>query len=200
MPGRLLPIANLALAGLAAFAAAALLRRLRHRAALVVGAALVVLVAADLTVWPLRASAADPDNGAYAALGPGRILELPIVESAFGSPYLYYAMQEPRERPGGYATARPEEQRAFNARWEHLNCGAWLPGDAEVLRRLGIRSMLLHRGLYDFLGQGDVAIRAEQGLIVNGWRPVETDGRITFFVSGPGSVPPTPRLGTDCEP
>jgi hypothetical protein len=200
-PGRLLPIAALALAGLTAFAVAELLRRLASRAGIVLAAVLIVLVAADLTVWPLRATAADPDNAAYAALGPGRTLELPIVESAFGSSYLYYVAQAPRERPGGYATARPEEQRAFDARWEHLNCGAWRPGDTERLRRLGIRSILLHRGLYDFLGEREIAIRAEQGLVVNGWRPVETGGRVTLFVTGPVSEPPTPRLGSgECEP
>jgi hypothetical protein len=200
VPGRLLPIANLALAGLAAFAAAALLNRIRGRAAAGLAAALVVVVAADLTVWPLRATAADPDNGAYAALGPGRILELPIVESAFGSPYLYYAMQEPRERPGGYATARPEEQRAFNERWEHLNCGEWRPGDADGLERLGIRSILLHRGLYEFLGALDEAERAEQGLLAAGWRPVATHGRITLYVLRAGPEAPQASSGEGgCE-
>jgi hypothetical protein len=196
-PGRLLPIAALALAGLAAFAVAELLRRWRGRAGLALAGALVVLVAADLTVWPLRATAADPDNSAYQALGLGRILELPIVESAFGSPYLYYVRQEPRERPGGYATARPKEQRAFNARWEHLNCGAWRPGDTERLERLGIRSILLHRGLYDFLGEPAEAVSAEQGLLASGWRPTATGGRITLFVPGEVPDPQLPPLAPD---
>ncbi len=192
VPGRLMPIADLALAGLAAFAVAAILRQFRARAALAVAAALVVLVAADLTVWPLRATAADPDNAAHASLGSGRVLELPIVESVFGSPYLHYSMQEPRERPGGYASARPKEQAAFNARWRRLNCGVWRPDDPAALEQLGIGSILLHRGLYDFLGEPRAARLAEAGLVGAGWRPVETDGRITLFVPGetPGTVSP----------
>jgi hypothetical protein len=198
-PGRLLPIAALALAALAAFATAAILRRWRGGAGLALAGALVVLVAADLSVWPLRATAADPDNAAYAALGPGRILELPIVESAFGSSYLHYVTQEPRERPGGYATARPKEQRAFSVRWGRLNCGEWRSGDAVGLERLGIRSILLHRGLYEFLGEPDEAARAEQGLLGNGWRPGQTDGRITLFrlEARPSETPPPGP--NDCE-
>lgn len=196
VPGRLMPIADLALAGLAAFAVAALLRRVRARATL--AAALVVLVAADLTVWPVRATAADSDNAAYTALPPGRILELPIVESVFGSAYLYYAMQEPRERPGGYASARPEEQAAFNARWRRLNCGEWAPEDSAELAELGVTSILLHRGLYDFLGEPDAARLAEAGLIGAGWRPVRTDGRITLFTRDAAAGPVRPVNPADC--
>jgi hypothetical protein len=200
VPGRLMPIADLAVAGLAAFAVAALLRRFQARAYVAAGAVLLVLVAADLTVWPLRATSADPANAAYAPLGPGRILELPITESVFGSPYLYYVMQEPRERPGGYATARPKEQAAFNARWRRLNCGVWRSRDESELTDLGVRSILLHRGVFEFLGRGDADL-AERGLLAGGWSPVETGGRITLFArSEPkGSVEPPPGT-TACTP
>jgi hypothetical protein len=201
VPGRLLPIADLALAGLTAVAAAAILHRLLARAAVAAAVALVVLVAADLTVWPLSPTAADPENGAYAALPAGRILELPITESVFGSPYLYYVMQEPRERPGGYASARPKEQAAFNARWKRLNCGDWRTGDDDELARLGIRSILLHRGLYDFRRESLGAQFAVTGLDKNGWRPVAIDGRITLFVRGENPGPPlrAPSQGV-CNP
>jgi hypothetical protein len=199
VPGRLMPIANLALAALAAFAVAELLGRLRARSAIALSVALVVLVAADLTVWPLRATAADPDNGAYAALGPGRILELPITESVYGSPYLYYVMQNPHERPGGYASARPKEQAAFNARWKRLNCGRWRAGDTVELSRLGIRSILLHSGVYEFRGASESARLAEVGLRANGWRPLARDGAITLFVPR-GSVGRAPPSVGVCEP
>ena len=97
-----------------------------------VAAALLALVAADLLVFPLRGSEADPDNAAYAALadsGPGRVLELPIFQRGtgqFGSVYQYYTQQAPRERPTGYALA-PEEVFAFTERFNRLDCGAWLP-------------------------------------------------------------------------
>jgi hypothetical protein len=194
-----MPIANLALAALTAFAVAELLGRVRARSAIALSVALVVLVAADLTVWPLRATAADPDNGAYAALGPGRILELPITESVYGSPYLYYVMQNPHERPGGYASARPKEQAAFNARWKRLNCGRWRAGDTAELSRLGIRSILLHRAVYEFRGASESARLAELGLRANGWRPLTRDGAITLFVPS-GSVGRAPPSVGVCEP
>jgi hypothetical protein len=110
-------------------------------------------VAADLLVFPLRSSEADPDNAAYAALagtGPGRVLELPVFQQGkgqFGSVYQYYTLQAPRERPTGYALA-PEEAFAFTERFNRLECGAWLPGDREELERLGIRFLVWHGGLY----------------------------------------------------
>jgi hypothetical protein len=153
VPGRFLPLANLALAALAAFAVAALVARFDGRRRVAVGAALLALIAADLLVLPLRTSEADPGNAAYAALadaGPGRVLELPILQERkghFGSVYQYYTQQAPRERPTGYALA-PEEVYEFTERYNRLDCGAWLPGDREELARLGIRYLVWHGGLY----------------------------------------------------
>lgn len=159
VPGRLLPIADLALAALAAVAVAFGVERVRRGKRTVVAAALVVLVAADLTVFPLHSSAADPDNESYALLDrspPGRVLELPILERGAGqlaSVYLYYGMQAPRERPVGYAAAPPRGARAFVERFNRLDCGIWLPGDEAELARLGIRYLVVHRGLYRFTGR-----------------------------------------------
>ena len=110
----------------------------------------MALVAADLLVFPLEASVADPDNKAYAALdraGPGRVLELPVFERGtgqFGSVHLYYTLQAPRERPTGYSLA-PRSTFRFTERFNRLDCGAWLPGDREELERLGIRYVVFHR-------------------------------------------------------
>ena len=109
VPGRLMPIACLSLAGLAGAAADRLRRPL-----LVAG--LLVLLAFDLRlgVTRYRPSAADPDNRAYAALreagDEGRLLELPVhlPDRQEGSIYLHYAMQAPRERPAGYSTTAPK--------------------------------------------------------------------------------------------
>jgi len=153
VPGRFLPIANLALAALAAVAVAAVVARFEGRRRLAVGAALLALVAADLLVFPLRSSEADSGNAAYAALGdqgPGRVLELPIFQEGrghFGSVYQYYTQQDPRERPTGYALA-PERVYEFTERYNRLDCGAWLPGDRAELARLGIRYFVWHGGLY----------------------------------------------------
>jgi hypothetical protein len=103
-----MPIACLSLAGLVGAAAE------RIRRPLLVAALLVALVL-DLRLGVTRyePSAADPDNTAYGALaraGPGRLLELPVrlPDRQEGSVYLYYTMQAPRERPGGYSTTAPK--------------------------------------------------------------------------------------------
>ena len=153
VPGRFLPLANLALAALAAVAVAAALARFQGRRRTAVAAAFLALVAADLLVFPLRSSEADPDNAAYAALaasGPGRVLELPIFQQGkgeFGSVYQYYTLQAPRERPTGYALA-PERAFEFTERYNRLECGAWLQEDWAELEELGIRSIVWHGGLY----------------------------------------------------
>jgi len=108
VPGRFMPIACLCLAALVGVAAD---RVRRH--ALVAG--LLVLLALDLRLGVTRyhATAADPDNDAYAALAdasPGRLLELPVQlpDRQEASVYLHYAMQAPRQRPAGYATTAPK--------------------------------------------------------------------------------------------
>ena len=68
------------------------------------------MLALDLRVPVFGAVAADEPNGAYAAIrGPGRLLELPVFrpDVHFGSAYLGYARQSPRERPQGYSTLAP---------------------------------------------------------------------------------------------
>ena len=153
VPGRFLPLANLALAALAAVAVAAVVARHEGRRRVAAGAAFLALVAADLLVLPLGSSDADPGNAAYAALagsGPGRVLELPIFQEGrghFGSVYQYYTQQAPRERPTGYALA-PEEVYEFTERYNRLDCGAWLQDDRAELERLGVRHVVWHGGLY----------------------------------------------------
>ena len=108
VPGRLLPIACLAIAALAALAVGGL----RWRFAPLV-AAIVVATDLSLNVTAVRPTAADEGNRAYAAArnAPGgRLLELPVraPDQQGASVYLYYAMQAPRERPAGYSTVVPK--------------------------------------------------------------------------------------------
>jgi hypothetical protein len=150
---RLVPIADLAIATLLAFAAAYLLTRVAaRRRVLAVGVA-TLLVAGDLIVMPFGATATDPANAAYRALPENersRILELPLYEPGihFGSIYHYYAMETPHERPGGYSTLAPSSTFAFFWQYNRLNCGIVQEGDLAELRRLGIRNLLYHRGAY----------------------------------------------------
>jgi hypothetical protein len=181
VPERLMPIACLAIAGLVAFALAATRWR-------VVALLALPLLLVDLDVDVYRATAADPGNPAYAALGrqpEGRLLELPVIlpQRHFGSPYLYYLTQAPRERPGGYSTVAPREAEDLARRLSRLNCGYWDGGGgAKLLARLGVRYVAVHDGLYaespvvpDCREAGRRALRA------HGFRQVAADGAITLF-------------------
>jgi hypothetical protein len=131
VPSRLLPIACLCLAALTAFAVA----RVPWRYAALLA---IPLVALDLRVDVYRPMGADEGNPVYAELGPGRLLERPVIipELQEGSVYLYYAMQAPRERPLGYSTtAPPEADRVARA----------LRSGRLDLEELGVRSIVRFR-------------------------------------------------------
>jgi hypothetical protein len=137
VPGRLMPIACLAIAALAALAVS----RLRWRAAPL---AALVLVALDLRlgVTAVRPTAADEANDAYAAIREaelGRLLEVPVLapDRQEASVYLYYAMQAPRERPAGYSTVAPKE--AEEVLRELRPCA-----DARHLGELGVRLVAVY--------------------------------------------------------
>ena len=185
VPGRLLPIATLALAALAAVAVAAATGRLAHRRRTVV-ALVALLVAADLLVFPLRNARADPDNAAYAAVAAapeGRILELPVLPRGlghFGSVYLYYALQAPRERPTGYSTLAPDTVHDFTQRYRGLNCGRWREGDAAGLEQLGVTRLVFHSGVFGQAGLPG-AWFAWQGLQRQGLRAEAGRGAVWVF-------------------
>ncbi len=193
VPGRLMPIADLAVAALAAAACARVVAASGRRAG-VVTAALLAVVAADLLVFPLASSSADPENDAYAALRSepeGRLLELPLFEPGihYGSVYDYYQLQAPRERPGGYSTLVPRDAYDFYFLRNRLSCGVWLPGDVETLEAIGIRNVTFHDGMYE---QGRVpgAWFGWQGLLEHGFSPVAHGGRVTLFSRDGGAELP----------
>jgi hypothetical protein len=180
VPERLLPIACLALAGLVAVALAQTRWRLVPLLAL-------PLLLIDLDVDVYRATSADPDNAAYAALSGGpeeRMLELPVIlpQRHFGSPYLYYLAQAPRERPGGYSTVAPREAEDLARRLSRLNCGYWDRGGERLVNRLGIRYVTVHDGLYeDNPIVPDCRRAGRAGVRAHGFSRVAQDGRVTLF-------------------
>ncbi len=182
VPERLMPVACLALAALVAFA----VEKLRWRLApLVVGA----LLLADLHVDVVKASADDPANAAYASLRgalPGRLLELPVFlpDRHYGSVYHRYAMQAPRERPGGYSTLAPPAADALARRLRPLNCGDWGSGREALLRRLEVRHVAFHQGLYagNPLVPRRCANVARRALVRHGFRLLARDGAVTLYV------------------
>jgi hypothetical protein len=147
----------------------------------VVAAVVAVAIALDLRVPVLGAVVADEPSAAYAAIrGEGRLLELPVFgpDVHFGSAYLGYARQSPRERPQGYSTlARPSADRLARE-LRGLSCGR-----GEIPPELGIRFVTVHRALYEqsgFFGAG-CAARAEEMLRASGWRVLARDGPIAAY-------------------
>jgi len=190
VPERLAPVAALALAALAAIALARLFAAFGARRTAVAAAAALLLVGADLSVQPFRATAAAEGNRAYAALPPGgRLLELPLFEPGinFGAVYNYYALQSPRERPGGYSTLAPAPAFDWFFALNRLSCGAWMTGDEDRLRSAGIGPVLFHAGLYE-QSRTAGAWFAWQALQEHGYRPAAGDGGVTLLQ--PGSGPP----------
>jgi hypothetical protein len=143
--------------------------------------AVVVVLALDLRVPVFGAVAADSPSAAYAAMrGPGRLLELPVFrpELHYGSVYLGYARQSPRERPQGYSTLAPRAADRLARELRGLSCGR-----GELPPALGIRYVTVHRGLYaqsGFFG-ASCPDDAEAALRRAGWRLVARDGAIATY-------------------
>jgi hypothetical protein len=181
VPERLLPIACLAISALGAFATDKALVTISHKRWLVATgvATAIVAVAVDLRVQVFGAVAADQPIAAYAAIrGDGRLLELPVFrpDVHFGSAYLGYARQSPRERPQGYSTLAPTTADTWARANRGLSCGRGAVPE-------GVRWVVVHRGLYAqsrFFGSGCPA-RAEAMLRAAGWVLVARDGVLTTW-------------------
>jgi hypothetical protein len=136
VPERIMPVACLALAALAAIAVS----RLRWPGTAVL-VAIVLLV--DLPLRLFEETPADPHDPVYAASRsepPGRMLELPVYEpgNQNASAYLYYLMQAPREHPSGYTTTAPIRADVTLRALQQQPC--------RYLDALGIRYIVAHYG------------------------------------------------------
>ena len=187
VPERLMPIAWLAIAALVAFAVAFMLDRLmrsgsRSRSPIAVGvSALLVVLALDLRVPVFGAVAPDRESAAYAAIrGDGRLFELPVFQPGihFGSVYLAYARQSPRERPQGYSTTAKLASSLLARDLRGLSCGV-----GSLPLELGVRFVTVHRGLYEQSTwfAADCPDRAEAALRRQGWRLLARDGAISSW-------------------
>ena len=181
VPERLLPIACLALAALAAIAVDQLRAPLLAALALV---AVTVDLRAGVSLY--RPAKADTVNAAYTALGSrgsGRLLELPVFipQRQYGSVYLAYSQQAPRQRPGGYSSTAPRSAERVARELVPLNCGAWSPELGRRLRTLGVRYVTLHRGLYRDPAVPNCFGRALRNLTRHGFRRIAHDGPVTLL-------------------
>ncbi len=158
VPERLMPIACLALAALAAFAIDAAAAAARGR-----GASRALALAArrrrrccsptctSAPSRPRRPTARTPPTPPSASAPQGRLLELPVFlpDVHYGSVYLYYDQRVRRQRPAGYSTTAPRTRRRGRARRSQpLGCGDWTTGAGAQLDALGVAAITLHRGLY----------------------------------------------------
>jgi hypothetical protein len=205
VPERLMPIACLAIAALVAFALEGLLAGELFGlwlAVPAVGALAVALVVfgADLHFNALKATAADQGNKAYKALARvkgGRLLELPVFlpDTHYGSTYQYYDTVARRQRPGGYSTTAPRIGDVAARKLRPLNCGDWTSQPGRVLKRMDVRQIAFHVGLFRnnpaVLGPAWFAWR---GLVQHGYRPWAHDGAITMLQRLPGRALPAPPV------
>ena len=125
--------------------------------------------------------AADTPSEAYAAIrGKGRLLELPVFrpDVHYGSVYLGYARQSPRERPQGYSTIAPKRAVGLARELRPLSCGR-----GTVPAGLDIRFVAVHRALYAQSGffAASCLDRAEATLRASGWRLLARDGQIATY-------------------
>ena len=187
VPERLLPIACLAIAALVGHAVALVLNQHKVRdaragwLAAALAGAILALLALDVHVPVFGAVAPDRASRAYEAIrGSGRMLELPVFrpDLHYGSVYLAYARQSPRERPQGYSTTAPPAADRLARELRPLSCGR-----GTIPPRLGIRFVVVHRGLYGqsrFFAPGCPA-RAEDALRRAGWRLLARDGDVSSW-------------------
>ena len=181
VPERLLPISCLALAALVAFALEALLMSRAQAPAFVVVAVAVALLAVDLRVPVFGSVAPDRANAAYAAIrGDGRMFELPVFRPGlhYGSAYLAYARQSPRERPQGYSTTAKMAAEVLARDLRGLSCGRGV-----IPSSLGVRFVVVHRGLYrqSRWFASSCADDAEAALRAHGWTLLARDGAISSW-------------------
>jgi hypothetical protein len=182
VPERFLPISCLAIAALVGLALDVLVRRHPARRPLALGTALVLIVlAVDVRMPVFGAVTPDRANRAYAAMrSAGRLLELPVFrpDIHFGSVYLGYARQVPRERPQGYSTTAPRAADRLARQLRAISCGR-----GTIPPRLGVRFVAVHRGLYRQSGwfAAGCADRAEASLRQQGWRLLGRDGAISTW-------------------
>ena len=199
VPERLLPIACLCIAALFAYAVAQSRRT-------IVAALAVALLLVDLHVH-LYGKSAPGDPAGAAPSASGRLLELPVFDPGvhYGSVYLWYDTTAQRQRLGGYSTTAPKPAKQLADHLQRLNCGDWSDDMAGELRRLGVGSIALHRGLYvnnpAVPGTGWFAAR---GLLAHGWKVQRTAGPVWLFERGgsgiaPKRVEPTRSLPVFCQ-
>jgi hypothetical protein len=185
VPERTLPIACLCLAALVAFAVDAVVRA-RPRVAVAAAALAAAVVVVDLHVSVFRPTFSDSSSEAYLVLrheAPGRLLELPVFLPGddHGSVYLGYILQAPRQRPLGYSTvARPTGDKAARGLWD-MNCGIVGAQQQRLIRKLGVRFVTLHLGLFAQAGQSRFVPSVRSALSAAGFEAIARENEVELW-------------------
>ena len=108
------------------------------------------------------------------------MFELPVFRPGihYGSVYLAYARQSPRERPQGYSTTAKLAAEVLARDLRGVSCGR-----GTIPASLGVRFVVVHRGLYrqSTWFAPSCADRAEAALRSQGWTLLQRDGAISSW-------------------
>ena len=144
VPERMMPIACLALAALAAHAVDYV--RWRH-AALVAALLVAVDLRAGVGLYdPLTATLDERALAAVRSAPPGGALEIPVLlpDAYAASVYLYDAMRIQRERPLGYSPAAPPDAVLTAEGLRSAGCVGTVDLTRRLLRGVGVRVVVVH--------------------------------------------------------
>ena len=195
VPERLLPIACLCIAALAAFAVA------RTRSALVAVLALLLLFV-DLHARVYGKSAPGKIAAASAAIGaaaPGRLLELPVFDPGihYGSVYLWYDTRARRQRPGGIRRPRrraPSSSRGASS-GSTAATGRARPRSSST--RSESRRSPSTRACSSRTALPDRRFFVLRGLAAHGWQATSRRGTVWVFTRGGGAATRAGAAGPD---
>ena len=136
----------------------------------------------DVRVPVFGAVAPDRANAAYAAIrGDGRLLELPVFrpDIHFGSVYLGLREAVPARAAAGLLDDRAAGRRPARAH----RCGRSPAAAGTIPAALGVRFVVVHRGLYGQSGFFAAGLRRAGGAALrrDGWRLLARDGAISSW-------------------
>ena len=99
----------------------------------------------------------------------------------YGSAYLYYAMQAPRERPAGYATGEPRAAYDLMRTLLSMNCGRVDRAQLAMLHRLGVGYVAVHRALFPYRRAEQAPCTPPPARLADSFPRLATDDAVTVY-------------------
>lgn len=192
-PGRIIPIAALCVATLAAISAGGIGGMLRRKGAqLVLGVGLVALVAFDFHFSDATMSTLVRENKAYDAISgrQGVAIAIPFQREAdhyLNATFQYFAITHDVRMVNGHSSMFPAEWDGLYPSIEGLNSGVATRGVVEELKSRGVRYIMAHNTEYE-PKVGQLAISAlDQNKALH---RVANDGGIVAYEIGDAKLAP----------